>query len=255
MSNKVLFIVEGENAEVELFSTMLRILNPKVNYEFYSYNTNIHSLAQLLFNNYSDFDKEEIDIRLVLRSVESNEEKRKILSQRYRDIFLIFDFDPQHDHCHFDTVRRMIEFFDDSTTNGKLFINYPMLESVRHLSELPDDSFKDRTISCNELVNYKDIVAKNNKYCDYKKYNYTLVISIVVHHLKKLNFILTGEYCLPTYEDYYLLDYLKLFDEQINVMSKRNLIYVINTSVMLLIDFNPTQFYHIIEKKATTFNI
>lgn len=255
MNNRVLFIVEGENAEVELFSTLLRILNPGVEYDFYSYSTNIHSLAQILFNNYRDFDKEEIDIRLVLRSEESDEEKRSILSQKYRDIFLIFDFDPQHDFCHFDTVRRMIEFFDDSTSNGKLFINYPMLESVRHLNDLPDDSFKERNVSCDEIIKYKELVSQNNKYCDYKKYDYTLVVSIIVHHLKKLNYILTGNYSIPSKDDYYTLDYLKLFDMQVDAMINSNMVYVINTSVMLLIDFNPTLFYRMIDRKATTFNI
>lgn len=88
-NNKVLFIVEGESDEVKFLKQLYAKCFPQEEFEVYSYKTNIHILAQLLYNEYPDFDEDEVDIRLVLRSVEDDEYKRKILSQMYRDIYRI----------------------------------------------------------------------------------------------------------------------------------------------------------------------
>ena len=55
------------------------------------------TLAKRLEDDYPNFDEDEADICLVLRSYESSNTKRAILSEKYTDVFLIFDFGPQHD--------------------------------------------------------------------------------------------------------------------------------------------------------------
>lgn len=255
MSKRILFIVEGQNAEVSLFKKLLSIFYSSVEYDFYSYNTNIHVLSQLLYNDYPNFEKDEIDLKLVLMSQESDDEKRSVLRQTYNDIYLVFDFDPQHDHCHFDTVRRMLSYFNDSTTNGKLFINYPMLESFKHFPTLPDDSFKDRKVNSSSLFNYKCIVSHESNYVSYEEYNYLIVVSIIIHHLKKINYLLKGEYELPDLNEYYNIDYLSLYDKQLEFWKENKQLYVVNTSVLLLVDFNPSQFYKIINRKRNQFYI
>ena len=32
----------------------------------------------------------------------------------------------------------MLDFFNDETENGKLYINYPMIESLKYTKEMPD---------------------------------------------------------------------------------------------------------------------
>ena len=63
----------------------------------YTYRTNIHVLAQELFNNYNDFDEGNVDVKLVLASCEDNDRRKQLLYDTYSDIYMIFDFDPQHD--------------------------------------------------------------------------------------------------------------------------------------------------------------
>ena len=128
MPKRILVIVEGEADEVKFLRSLFQNCYKKADYKVYSYKTNIHVLAQELYNNYPDFDEDETDIKLVLASLETNADKKKKLLEKYTDVFMIFDFDPQHDHPHFDTVRRMLKYFDDSTAQGKLFINYPMMQ-------------------------------------------------------------------------------------------------------------------------------
>ena len=81
-NNKILFIVEGENDEVSFIKKMLSVCSPNTAYEFYSYRCNIHVLAQVLYNEYPDFEDDKIDIQLVLKSKENDKGKRDLLSQR-----------------------------------------------------------------------------------------------------------------------------------------------------------------------------
>ena len=83
-------------------------------------------------HDYPDFDSGEVDIQLILKEMESDEETRKMLSSDFSDIILAFDFDPHHDHPRFDTVMKMLEFYVDSTDMGKLYINYPMMQPFKH---------------------------------------------------------------------------------------------------------------------------
>ena len=51
-NNKVLFIVEGDSDEVQFLRNMFSKCFTQQNYDIYSYKTNIHILAQVLFNEY-----------------------------------------------------------------------------------------------------------------------------------------------------------------------------------------------------------
>ena len=52
------------------------------------------------------------------------------------EIFLFFDYDFQNSQLSLDEINRRVEkmltLFDDETDNGKLYINYPMIESIRY---------------------------------------------------------------------------------------------------------------------------
>lgn len=254
-NNKILFIVEGENDEVSFIRKMLSICRPSVDYEFYSYKCNIHVLAQVLYNEYPDFDSDEIDIQLVLKSKEDNKGKKDLLSQRFRDIFLVFDFDPQHDHTHFDTILRMLQYFDDSSDHGKLFINYPMMQSYKHFSVLPDDSFETRSVSIADCLRYKQLVGEVSLFTDINAYTYKTFISLLVHHIRKANFILTGQYCLPNYEEYLTWNSAGIYEIQYKSLLEKEIVYVLNTSIFIFADFQPEAFFRTVGRHAVDYDI
>lgn len=254
-NNKVLFIVEGDSDEVKFLKNMLEKCFAQQNFQIYSYKTNIHVLAQVLYNDYPDFEDDEIDIKLVLRSSEQNEYKREILSQEYRDVFLIFDFDPQHDTPHFDTVRRMLSFFSDSTDRGKLFINYPMMQSFKHFCVLPDDTFAYRKVNREQISHYKELVGNESQFTDITKYSYITFVSLAVHHLRKANYLLTGQYTLPDLDTYFSWSSLSLYDLQYAMLVDSGEVYVLNTSMFMLMDFAPNTFLHQVTTSQDKFYI
>ena len=254
-SNRILFIVEGEGDEVPFIRRLLSKCSSDKEYDFYTYRCNIHVLSQILFDEYPDFEDDEVDIQLILKSKERDRRKKEKLSRKYQDIFLIFDLDPQHDHPHFDTIFRMLKFFNDSSDHGKLFINYPMMQSYKHFSTLPDDSFADRCVTINECQNYKKIVGDMSKYTDINEYSYRVFISLLVHHLKKANYILTGRYILPDYEDYILWEGSKIFEKQYHFLEENESVYVLNTCIFLLVDFKPMFFFRSLKHHLNEFDI
>lgn len=51
-----------------------------------------------------NFEDDELDILLFLKSYE--ESNKEIFNLKYTDVFMIFDFEPQHPYQHFDTIQK-----------------------------------------------------------------------------------------------------------------------------------------------------
>lgn len=251
MAKKVLLIVEGDNDEVVFFKRLFGKCFRKTDYCIFRYSTTIHTLAQELYNNYPNFEEDEIDIRLVLQSLEKSENKKSILKENYTDIYLIFDFDPQHDHPHFDTLKRMIKYFSDSTAQGKLYINYPMMQSYKHFSQIPDNGFSKRIVNYNQICRYKELVGKESSYTDINKYDYITFFSLAVHHIKKANYLLNNKYVLPECEEFSNYDFVSIYNVELGLFQRDKTVSVLNTCIFALCDYAPKRFFDFVKQKAS----
>lgn len=252
--NKILFIVEGQNDEVNFIKRLFTKCNKLQKYEIVPYKTNLHNLAQMLIKN--DTIDESLDIRQVLKENETDKQQLSKLSQDFSDIILIFDFEPHQDVPRFELIRKLLNFFNNSTENGKLYINYPMMQSYRHFDILPNKSFKNLTITKEDSKHYKQIVGEISKYQNVDHHSYQLFVSIAYHQLLKLNYIINGKYELP---DISFVNQpnnqIKLFDIQYKLLREHGYIYVINTFSLYLIEYNTTEFYNQIKKHKAKFSI
>lgn len=230
MSRNILFITEGPVDEPDFLQKMFQTFYPNKVYNIYSYNTNIHDLVSKLFNNGKLDD--DLDIKLTLREQETDEEKLNILNQKYKDIFLVFDLDPQDNRIEFQKIKNLLNFFNDSSNRGKLYINYPMMQSYKHLKQMPDDKFKDRTINVSLANRYKEIVNRESKYTQITKYTYPIFMSIIAHHLKKANYILNGRYELPTSDEFTKWNYTQIYNKQIKLIQECKRLYILNTFLL-----------------------
>ena len=78
MSKKnILFITEGKKDEPNFINIAFNKLYPKVQYEYYSYCTNIHTLSKILFDKKGNID-EYLDIKGVLKEQENNKKFKEI---------------------------------------------------------------------------------------------------------------------------------------------------------------------------------
>lgn len=253
LMNKILFIVEGKNDEVIYIKRLFEKCNVLQKYEIISYNTNLHNLANSLIKN--DEIDPSLDIRYVLKENETDVAKKEILSQEFSDIILVFDFEPQQDVPRFEQIRKLLEFFNKSTENGKLYINYPMMQSYRHFDKLPSKEFKDLTVTKKDAKKYKELVGSVSNFTNVGHHSYSLFVSIAYHHLLKLNYILNKKYELPDKAWLDSWNQLDLFDIQYKLLQDEGYIYVINTFALFLIEYNPSDFYNQIKKHKSKYSI
>lgn len=255
MKNKnLLFIVEGKNDEPRFLELILRKCYPFINYKIFSYEANLHMLASRLEKDYEDFEEDELDILLFLKSYEQDEEKKKLFSMKYTDVFLIFDFEPQHPDKHYETIRKMLIYFNSSEDHGKLFINYPMMQSYRHLKSLPDINFFDSVVINKDFTKYKEIVSRDSFNNDVSSYDYPTIIALTYHHLMKAIKIQNNELLYPTYEDYEKIDYSIIFNHQYDNLSK-GFVSIVNTCILILIGYKAREFFEQIQKHDNTFEL
>lgn len=234
---KVLFITEGDVDEPAFIDKVFEKCYPNVEYKYYPYSTNIHTLTNLLFTDEEEID-EFLDIRKVLKENETNEYKKERLSEEYSDIVLVFDFDPHSDKPQFERIKKMLKFFNDSTDNGKLYINYPMMQSYKHIKSYFDEDFKDRVIEVSACSKYKELVGEESIIKDLRKYHYPIIMKLIGFHLKKANYMLNESYSIPSYEDFYKIDLDCIYELQCK-LKDNNKVSVLNTFVFNIIEYNP----------------
>lgn len=248
----ILFIVEGKDAEPNLikqyFHAYYGITKNEI-YEIHSVKTNIYSL-------YNELKSEDffLNIREVLLQKSKTNEETEILQKKYLYTYLIFDCDAHNVgknntltieeivRHNFSILKEMSEYFNDESdpTKGKLYINYPMLESYRDCNDFFDENYKFNTVKINDLLKYKSIVGKK-KLCNQKnlsKYNFKDFNLLTKMNLYKLNFLFNNNWDSFNYEEY--LNISNCFDivnKEKDYVSSTNSLMVLNTFLFWLIDY------------------
>ena len=234
MAKKVLFVIEGEETErnliVKPFQRVMHLASEDV--EIVEYSTVIYDLYDVL-------QSEEYDSLIDYLWVNH----RKIFSGDFikpRDcfsaIYLVFDFDPQDHRFSIQKCKWLIRHFSDETEDGKLYFNYPMVESLIDIPSLGQKAFNNRTVSTSGLTsrNYKQRVKRlsciSQKHHQYSLNNGPFLRSLIYLHLNKYVF-LVGR---PKEE---VIDSKLLLDSELTYF-KEGKISVINSSILLLCDYN-----------------
>ena len=242
MNRKILVIVEGERKELNLVGRLRELFMPQ-NISIASYGTSLYKLYDNLVD-CSDCNFEDLDLLLVLKEHEPVVEKKAVFDEKYTDILLIFDFDPQDNKFDVAKIRKLMDYFNDSTENGKLYINYPMLESFYHLKNIKDvivdESFKDTKFTLKELQEhqYKKRVVDEGTDLDISRMSKEQVENIMYQQVCKSNYILDGNY--KVLEDYSQEKMLMLLDKQNNLLIHEGEAYVLNTCSFFVLEFYPS---------------
>ena len=239
---KILVIAEGKNDK----SIIKRIFETyKKNVEVVTFKTEIYQL-------YDMYEKqgvryEDIDLQQTLLTERPNltPNERKILHDRYVDIFLIFDFDPHASQAEIEKLEKLVAYFQDSSDMGKLFINYPMMESYQHIADsklkagLIDEQFLESRFSEQDLikesnqVRYKVRAKKEGfkrKQLTIKEWD--LLIS---HHLYKTERIV-GSLRIVEFSQEMFLELLRLQGKSY-LEDKTG--YILNTSMTIIPELYP----------------
>ena len=222
MKSKVLFVVEGKDEARILADNrhgFLRLFD--FDYEIVVFCNPIYELYQDYKNGVYD------DLVSYLRYEKGLKIDDNLLSsEAFSAVYLIFDFDSHYQKYSDMEIRDILNTFADETRLGKIYINYPMMQSYRHLKRFPDQDFTTRTAS---PIGYKELVSNQSELGDLSKYGYDTYIKIAIQHLIKVWYIITGENKIPTKEEYLSINWNTVYDKEMDLYYQYKNFFVLNT--------------------------
>lgn len=163
----ILFVFEGERREVGLYKTLERLYFPRDNDNIVcSFGNNIYEL----YGQMSELGGDGDIVSLLREMLEKRGDSilRGIRSSDISQTYLFFDYDFHHAQLTIEEanarVEAMLGMFDDETGSGRLYINYPMVESIRYVKELPDENYWRYVVSREECGDFKRIADRFSYY-------------------------------------------------------------------------------------------
>ncbi|HAE53128.1 MAG TPA: hypothetical protein DCG30_07735 [Ruminococcus sp.] len=255
---KILLIVEGENTEYKFFHRITEVFG--INAQIFSVSTNLYSLYHKMKN--YDF---QCDVKDVLREIVPSEEKKNMLKQKFTYTYLIFDSDLQNKAPsqreketdisnltdeNFSKLKKMAEYFTDETdpSIGRLYINYPMMESYRYCDKFFDESFLTAQIELDKMAKFKSLASKKKlaglQIERYEKQDFSDLIRMNVLKLNVLSEE-SAHFSTP-YNKYLDKSQQKLIAiKQQELAQHSKVINILNTSLFVVLDYygNRDSFY------------
>lgn len=208
MSNKILFVFEGERTEAQIVSNLQKY--------FVNENTSVQCVyGAEIYQIYKDIlGDNDLDTFNLIK--DRNEETKKILDNYTRndfaEIYLFFDYDGHSTLADDNKLKELLEFFEEETNKGKLYVSYPMVEALKHICDY--NTFKDLKVECKQNITYKNIVHTTaiKELSRIKSYSTDIWKLLINAHLKKMNYIVIDSYSLPEY----LIPQITLFSKQLD---------------------------------------
>lgn len=127
-------------------------------------------------------------------------------SSDFESVYLFFDYDFHNGNLEEKNrkVKELLEYFNEETGNGRLFISYPMIESIRYTKELPDENFHKYKVVREDCEDGK-FKQDAKKFCYYKGYDYLKDTSnwkhLIRHNVQKANMLTMDNLSWPLNKD------------------------------------------------------
>ena len=225
-----LFVFEGVRAESKYVDTLEQnFLGKRISVKCV-YDAEIYQLYKVLNEEDPDFD-------LVELLKERNKENAELLRGYTRDsfayIYLFFDYDAHSTLADDDKIVEMLNFFNNETENGLLYISYPMLEAIRHYKDM--QSFKELTVKCKRAncpykeecdevetclkePHYKKVSASEcqPQLTNINKYTKEVWQELIRAHISKMNYLVHDVFDLPIQIELQSVIFSKQLEKHIN---------------------------------------
>lgn len=157
----ILFIFEGKKRELRFYNALKRIYWGEEEIIVSVFDCNIDAL----YHEMEDLGEGADVVELMMgkyRGKKDNPFEGISTSDAFSEIYLVFDYDfhdfsrsPEQMNAQ---LKILLAYFNEETANGKLYVNYPMLEAVAFTKELPDKDFYSYTVSREACRTFKSYV-------------------------------------------------------------------------------------------------
>lgn len=244
-SKKILFIVEGDRDKTH---TQKIVEAMKLKAHIFNVKANIYMLYTKMKKD--SFQLNISDALLEMKGVDEDDKEMLRAEAPFTYTYLFFDLDPQHNdnpaEHNMDVVSDMLKHFNNETddTVGKLYINYPMIESLWDYDKKDIDEFATRAISMSQVKWYKQIVGSRGSACNISKYDISRYSNLALLNIKKANRIVRGFWEKPDYSIYVSeLTQDAIAGAEIEAVVSENIIYVLSSMPLFIVDYWGKNFY------------
>lgn len=244
-----LFVFEGSRAESKYVEKLERnFLGERITVKCV-YDAEIYQL-------YKNLKEEELDFDMVELLKERSKDNEDLLKYYTRDsfayIYLFFDYDAHSTLADDIKIKEMLDFFDNETENGLLYISYPMVEAIRHYKDL--DSFRELAVKCKRAncaykddcddieaclkePHYKTLSASDCRpdLININKYTNDVWQELINAHVSKMNYLVNGVFAFPEKTE----SQSTIFDKQLekHVNHKCPMVAVLSAFPIYVLDY------------------
>lgn len=170
---RIIFIYEGVKTEEKLLNNLVKVFfssTADISILNCPADGNIYMLWSRLKED--EFETNVIDVLKEMSTIAKERLKDRKASD-FSEIYLFFDYDGHNDnipkeYLGKDILGEMLRTFDNETELGKLYISYPMVESIKEINVQTRD-YKNLFLSLDEISNYKHSFFSRT---DFNNYNY-----------------------------------------------------------------------------------
>lgn len=189
----ILFIFEGAKYEPPLYDGIKTLFFPRSNDQVIcSFCSSIYTFYKRLRDEFDGFADVVDVLKVELMKTDPDNEIFKYKSADFESVYLFFDYDFYNGNLEMKNrqVEELLEYFNEETENGRLFISYPMIESIQYTKELPDREFYTYVVQREDSVGDK-FKKDSRQFCHYKGYAYLKDVNnwkyLIQQHVLKAN--------------------------------------------------------------------
>ena len=203
----ILFIFEGASYEPPLYDGIKSLFFPRSKDQIVcSFCSSIYTFYKRLKDDYDGFADVVDVLKTELLKTDPGNDLFKYKSSDFESIYLFFDYDFYRGDLSVKNaqVRELLEYFNEETENGRLFISYPMIESIQYTKKLPDNDFHNYVVQREDSVGEK-FKKEVRRFCFYRGYAFLKDADnwkhIVQQNVYKANNLTTGSLSWPLNKD------------------------------------------------------
>lgn len=216
----ILFIFEGASYEPPLYEGIKSLFFPRSNDQIIcSFCSSIYTFYKRLKEDFDGFADVVDVLKIELIKTDPGNELFNYKSSDFESIYLFFDYDFYRGNLDLKNaqVRELLAFFNEETENGRLFISYPMVESIQYTKELPDKDFHQYSVKREDSIG-EVFKKKARQFCFYRGYAFLKDAEnwkhIVKQNVVKANDLTMGSLSWPTNKDD--VDQMAVFEAQLS---------------------------------------
>lgn len=246
---KIIFIYEGIKTEENLLNNMSQIFfssTADISILHCPADGNIYMLWTRLKKD--DFETNVVDVLKEMSPI-ARERLNNLKSNDFSEIYLFFDYDGHNDnipkeYLNRDILGEMLKTFNNETELGKLYISYPMIESIQEINIQTKD-YRNLYLPLDEISNYKHSFFSQS---DFKKYNsLSKAHWLIACNASRKRASLLAKYNSSCTYDYFIhnlnQENLYLYQKK-NYINNGHLLCILNSVPLFLLEYFEEDFWN-----------